>query len=411
MKVGIGTANEKESALSGKKTGETAISRGDIQKPDFVLAFCSGQTDYKEFFAGLQSVVGKQVPIIGGSAIGIITGDCLMYEGYPAAAAVIQSDMLQCRLAVEGDLDKNEKSAGKRLTEKLASKTDDRLLLIFYDSIKRPATENALPVLNTSCSLIEGMEQNLPSDVPIFGAGLMGDYAMGSTRQFCGSCVDSQSVVGLMLSGNFSPYFRIMHGCTPLDGVYHKITKMEGSAIYELDGKPIVEIIDKIYGNREWRHHHPVDLLTIGVNQGEKFMEPEESKYVNRLITGVLPDGKGISIFEEDLVPGSEIQFMLRDTANMIESAERNSAELMKQIYSEGKKALFGMYIDCAGRTAGYSHTETEEAAQVQKVFNRYHVPLLGFYSGVEIAPFLRKSRGLDWTGVLIVLAGPHPER
>jgi len=36
---------------------------------------------------------------------------------------------------------------------------------------------------------------------------------------------------------------------------------------------------------------------------------------------------------------------------------------------------------------------------------NQYETPLLGFYSGVEIAPFLQKSRGLDWTGVLMVLA------
>ena len=32
-------------------------------------------------------------------------------------------------------------------------------------------------------------------------------------------------------------------------------------------------------------------------------------------------------------------------------------------------------------------------------------MPLLGFYSGVEIAPFMGGSRALDWTGVLIVLS------
>jgi len=38
-------------------------------------------------------------------------------------------------------------------------------------------------------------------------------------------------------------------------------------------------------------------------------------------------------------------------------------------------------------------------------VFNRYDTPLFGFYSGVEVAPLLGKSRGLDWTGVLLVFA------
>jgi len=36
---------------------------------------------------------------------------------------------------------------------------------------------------------------------------------------------------------------------------------------------------------------------------------------------------------------------------------------------------------------------------------NRYNTPLFGFYSGVEVAPIFRKSRGLDWTGVLMLLA------
>lgn len=42
---------------------------------------------------------------------------------------------------------------------------------------------------------------------------------------------------------------------------------------------------------------------------------------------------------------------------------------------------------------------------EVQRVMNKYNTPLLGFYSGVEVAPILGKSRGLDWTGVLMVLA------
>ena len=77
----------------------------------------------------------------------------------------------------------------------------------------------------------------------------------------------------------------------------------------------------------------------------------------------------------------------------------------MAQIKRDGKNALFGMYIDCAGRAASYSNTKTEEASEVQKVVNQHNTPLLGFYSGVEVAPLLQKSRGLDWTGVLVVLA------
>ncbi|MFC1528910.1 FIST signal transduction protein [Candidatus Latescibacterota bacterium] len=406
MKVGIGYCNKKDAFTSGREVAENAINNGNIDKPDIVFAFCSGTVDHDNFFGGLQSVVECDVPIIGGSAIGIITNNDLSYEGYPAGAAVVQSDTLQYRIAVAGDLNKGEKLAGKKIAAKLLSNTPGvEFLLLFYDSIKKSATETSPPVLNASSPLIEGIEEKLGTSVPIIGAGLVGDYEFTPTKQFCGSYVDSQSVVGIILNDDFTSYYRIMHGLTPLDGVYHTITRIKGSVIYELDNTPIVEIIDDIYGNQEWHTQHPVQLLALGVNYGKRYGTPDEANYVNRLITGVLLDGEGIGIFEPDFEEGTEIQFMLRDTREMIESAKTNSAQLMKQIEADGRKAVFGLYIDCAGRTASYSNISIEEATEVQNIFNTYNTPLLGFYSGVEIAPLIGKSRGLDWTGVLMVLA------
>ncbi len=405
MKVGIGACNEKDAFSSAKKVAEEAIQKGNIFRPDLLLAFCNSGLDHDEFFRGLQSVAGKKVPIIGGSAIGIITNDYLSYEGYPSGAAAVQLDTIQYRIAAAGNLDKDEKLAGEKLGESLSCEPADKVLLILYDSIKIPATDVMPPVMNASSPLIEGIEETLKSDMPILGAGVIGDYIFSPTKQFCGSYVGSQSVVGTILGGDVKPYFRIMHGCTPLDGIYHKITRIEGPIIYELDGKPIVEVIDELYENQDWRHQRPNNFLTIGVNHGNRFEEPEEANYVNRLITGVLPDGEGIGIFEPDLAPGTEIQFMLRDSLKMIESTKRNSAELMVEIKADGKKPLFGIYIDCAGRAANSSNTPFEEASEVQDIFNQHNTPLLGFYSGVEVAPLLQKSRGLDWTGVLIVLA------
>ena len=405
MRVGSGYCNKKDAFASGRKVAISAIEEGGVDKPTLVLAFCSGQLDHDEFFRGLQSVLGNEAPIIGGSAVGIITNDHLSYEGYPAGALVIQSETLHAGLAVSGELDKNQRLAGQILSEKLYKEPEGSLLFVLYDSIRIPAANNTPPVLNPSTPLLEGIRETLPSDLPIVGAGLVGDYAFGPTRQFCGSYVGSQSLIGVLLKGDFTPYIRIMHGCTPLDGIYHKLTRLEGSILYELDGRSIVDVIDEMYGHRYWHNQNPVSLLTIGINHGGRFETPKESNYVNRLITGVLPDGQGIGLFEPDLEPDTEIQFMLRDTTKMIESARRNTTELMEQIKEDGKRALFGLYIDCAGRTAKESNTTTEEASEVQKIFNRNNTPLFGFYSGVEIAPLLQKTRGLDWTGVLLVFA------
>jgi small ligand-binding sensory domain FIST len=66
--------------------------------------------------------------------------------------------------------------------------------------------------------------------------------------------------------------------------------------------------------------------------------------------------------------------------------------------------ALLGLYIDCAGRASARSGAPVEEADLVVRGLDA-RIPLLGFYSGVEVAPFAdQRSRPLDWTGVLTVL-------
>jgi len=63
----------------------------------------------------------------------------------------------------------------------------------------------------------------------------------------------------------------------------------------------------------------------------------------------------------------------------------------------------YGVNTDCAGRASARSGAATEEAALVMQSLDATF-PLLGFYSGVEIAPFGGYSRALDWTGVLTLL-------
>jgi hypothetical protein len=405
MRVGIGYANEADGMASGRKVAEQAIKEGNIKKPGLVIAFAGGNIDHFEFFNGIKSIVGNDVPVTGGSAIGVITNRELSYEGHPSVAAVLDADTLKIELGVAGDLDKNEKTAGVSLGAKFTERDEGKLLLIFYDSVKKSPTENGPPVINASRPLIGGIEEKLKQNIPILGAGVLEDYGFGCTHQYCGSYVGNQSVVGLMLGGEFTPYYRIMHGCIPKDGIYHRVTKAEGPVIYELDGRPIVKIIDEQYGSSEWRKQNPVNRLTLAINHNEKYGDFIETDFVNRLISGALPDEKGVVLFEPDFREGDDVLFMLRNGAMMIDSVKKNTQELFDELLSRGEKPKFGLYIDCAGRTAAYSETLSEEASEVQRICNKYGVPMLGFYSGVEIAPVQGKSRGLDWTGVLLVLA------
>lgn len=405
MQIGIGYANQADSFESGKKVITEAVKSGEITHPDFVFSFCGGTVDHDDYYRGMRSVLGDDIPILGGSAVGIITNNAFTYEGYFAAAAVIEDRSLNYCVASAGHIDRDELAAGVNMAEKLMTIDREKPLILFYDSLKSPATESSPPIMNASSPIIEGVCKVFDENIQILGAGLLGSFNFDFAHAFCGMFTGKQCMVGTQLNGDFHIHHCIMHGCTPLDGMYHTITKMDGAVIYEIDGKPAVEIIDNLYSHKQWREQLPVQLLSIGVNHGKKFEPPQESHYVNRIITGVLPDDEGVILFEPDLEEGVEIQFMLRDSCEIVQSARRNTAEMLAQIAAAGKKAVFGLYLDCAGRISILSNTDAEEAEEVRNLFNKHKIPFLGFYTGVEIAPLLGISRGLDWTGVLIVFS------
>jgi small ligand-binding sensory domain FIST len=405
-RTGIGYGNQQDAFDLGRGVARSALENAGIERADVLLAFGHGHLDLPRFYDGLRSVVGDSTPIVGGSSLGVITPDALSYRGHPAAAAAIQSERVRFAVSACGGLERDEATASAGMVNGLRFSHDDQALLLLYDSVRVPAGPGHPPVLNSSAPLLAGVQRRLPAGVPVVGAGLVGSYGLETTVQFCGWQAARHHVVGCLLSGCVHAYYTVMHGCIPLDGVYRTITRMQGDVVYELDGRPVVETINELYGGTEWQNERPVVCnLTIGVNHGPRHGPPSEHGYVNRLITGVTPDGTGIGMFEADLCEGQDIQFMVRDNRTMIKSVNDNVGALLDRAQTERRRPVFALYISCAGRTAEYSATEEEEGAVVQRAVAAAKVPLLGFYSGVEIAPMLGRSRGLDWTGVLLILA------
>lgn len=409
MRAGVGFSNAVDATTSARDATITAVRAGRIERPTLVLAFAGGSVDAQAFFRGVQAVVGGGVPILGGSAVGVITNEVISYEGHPAGVAVLELDDVGPRIAAVGDLASDELEAGERLGRQLAG-TDGTVLLTFYDSVKAPATASTPPVMNAAPLLLRGLEQGYPRCPAVVGAGVLGDYAFSPTWQFCGTFAAQQHAVAAVFGPSTAYSVQVMHGCTPMDGVYHTITRIDGNRIDEIDGRPAADLIDEIYGSAEWREQRPVRRLAIGVHDGGKHATLHEEAFVNRLITGVIADSGAIDLFEPDLHAGTGFLFMLRDGAVMVESARNNAQRAVERMIRAGITPRFGLYIDCAGRAAAFSDTLTEEAAEVQSVLNEHGVALLGMYSGVEVAPMLGRSRGLDWTGVLMMLGTPHAE-
>tara|TARA_R110002126_G_scaffold8953_14_gene41183 strand:+ start:1222 stop:2442 length:1221 start_codon:yes stop_codon:yes gene_type:complete len=404
MKVGIGYSNCQDSFTAGQHAAQNALEQAGFKEADLVIAFCSGNTDHQAFYHGLRKVVGQDINVYGGSAIGVITNKHLSYEGFPAAVALIKFQDNYCQMAVAEGLFNSPFAAGEQLAAALPLLPDASLLLLLYDSIKFSGSENVAAVMNPSSPLIRGLELNLAAALPIVGAGLLGDYQFNHTQQFNGKTIDQQSASALVFGGNLSPYIAVMHGCKPLSNRRYTVTGIFGQFLYTLDGKPVVEVIDQAFGCDSWRQSAPVNQLCLGIPADNAGTLVDDNSFSNRLISGVMPNNEGLVLFEPDMHEGMQVQLMRRSPALSRASALTSTDSLLQQIKQDGKQPLFALYMDCAGRVAQFDQSGQEDALIVQQLLTAAGVPLLGFYCGVEIAPQAGRSRGLDWSGVLVVL-------
>jgi small ligand-binding sensory domain FIST len=106
-------------------------------------------------------------------------------------------------------------------------------------------------------------------------------------------------------------------------------------------------------------------------------------------------------MFEPSLTAGTQVQLMRRSIDYDYLAIRVN--QLFERVGD--RHPFFALYIDCAGRASAFCGSDREEAEEVQHALTRRDVPLLGMFSGVEIAKVGGVPRGLDWTGVLCVFS------
>lgn len=400
MRVGVGYCDTPDSTAAGRQAVAEAIKQAGRSDPcDMVLLFATARHDAQALRKTIAALVGPSVPIIGGGAVGAISNTAFGYAGDQVILALFWLDDVQCRLFAESDIHNGETEAGRRLGKQLAEAgiTEDAPLLLFYDAIDR--TKGDLRLV-TATGLLAGMEDAVGFLPRIAGAGFQGNYVNTPYPQWTGNGISAHNALALTFSDNIQMDGVIMHGCRPATG-YYTVTKTDGQTILEINNRPALSFINNILGHAVPQEAYPFFLI-LGVNRGNKWDEFDEARYASRLCLGIAPERNGIIMFEPDMVPGTEFQIMYRSLELGYMAPKMD--ELFER--TRNRKPVFALYINCAGRAAGYAGIDLEDALVVQKTLGN-RAPLLGIYSGVEIAPVEGKPRGLDWTGVFCLFSVP----
>ena len=397
MKVGIGYSDNPESNVAGAQAVKTAVAQaGRDDACDMVLLFSTAQHDQKIMRQAIAAVIGDSVPVYGGCAAGIITNEYFGYAGDQIVAACIWLDDVSCEVLMEEGMNKGEEETGRRLGRRLAESGVNPAspVMLLYDTFDFTDGFRML----TATKLLEGIEKGLGFFPDLAGMGMMGSHTPAPTKQWLGKDIGEHNAIALAFAGNIQMDSVIMHGCYPATG-YYTVTKAVGQVILEINGKPAIQFIDELLDSAVAPEQYPF-FLTFGINHGERWGEYDEDYYASRLCLAVDRDSGGIVMFEPDMVEGTEFQLMFR-TLNPDYVKPK-----IEKVFDEldGREPVFAVYINCAGRCAGYAGNDVEDAPAVQSAVAE-RVPVLGLYTGVEIASIGGRPRGLDWTGVFCLFS------
>ena len=322
------------------------------------------------------------------------------YSGLEIGILAIASAALCPKLHLTRGLLAGEIQAGEELGRAVAEQAEEgAVVLLLFDSVASLSPRR----LHYASAIVEGFNAGLGgTTISLVGGGLLTDINIQDGWIFDGTGVCKHAAAALVFPPEIKAETVILHGCRPVSS-FMEITRIEGAVVFELDGEPALGVLERMLGLRIGSSDGgDLSLIaTLGEKYGDPFADYDENAYVNRLILMADRAQGSITLFEPDFKVGTKVQIMARDNALMLESVRHGTKSVLSK--TRGKHSLFGLYIDCAGRASGRSGAAQEEAGLMMENFDPA-LPLLGFYSGVEIAPIQGYSRPLDWTGVLTVV-------
>ena len=389
IRAGAGQSNHPSTEQAVTEAASRALAQSGLARADAALVFFTADhaSQPQELVTALNRVV-KTDCIVGSSAAGVLTGEGEIEGSHGVAVLVFASDQLTGRPFVLGPLRDNEDNLGGSIGGFLAkSGAPGSLMVLFPDSY------TGQPQV-----LLQSL-QNKAGFHPVVGAGSSESSGGGATFQLCGDKVTSNSLAGVYLSGDFQTEIDVTQGCQPITQPM-RITKAEKNLIYEIDGRPALEVFARqLKGPLADDLRRALMYLFVGLPADPLENSVAPGKYVVRNIVGLDPE-KGIVGVADSVREGQAMIFAFRD-------AERAREDLNQMLQRQKeklgvKKPAFGCYFNCCARGSSLYGIPGIDSAYIRQTLGDF--PLIGMFGGYELAPLGNANRLFAYTGVLALI-------
>jgi len=186
-------------------------------------------------------------------------------------------------------------------------------------------------------------------------------------------------------------------------GGKREVTRSKGNVIYEIDGKPAVEVLKEylpehaLIEDRDWMHYAVSLALCF---KAPSYMKDEE--YVVLGVPGVRMADGSITV-QMEVPEGTSLWFSSRDKEKISTRFDRMARHIKEQLGDEKPKLV--LQFECA--TRGKLLFREQEKQKILRHFRRSvdpDVPWAGFYTIGEIGPVEEHNDRHLYTSVVLAI-------
>ena len=226
-------------------------------------------------------------------------------------------------------------------------------------------------------ALIDGIRETVGNDVILTG-GLAGDAGrFKQTFTLLNGEVADNKIVGFGIYGDTIEVTYGSLGGWDSFGPIRRVTKSKANVLFELDGKPALEIYKKYLGDKA------KDLPASGLLFPFALLKNnQDNSGIIRTILAVSEEDQSVT-FAGD-IPINGLVRLMHTTNDGLVGGAKGAAELAVKENGQDQKGL-GILVSCVGRKLVLGGDVDEELDAVRDAFGE--ATMTGFYSYGEICP------------------------
>ncbi|MDD7913956.1 FIST signal transduction protein [Polaribacter ponticola] len=300
-----------------------------------------------------------------GSTSGDITSESVDDESITITAVEFEKSNFIIKTANVLNTDVNSYETGKKIIEQLP-----------IEGLKYVFVLSEGSFINGS-QLTKGMNAATEDNLVITGA-LCGDAArFEKTVSSYNENPKEGELVAIGLYGEtLEVTFGTNGGWTPF-GPERVVTKSENNILYELDGKPALDLYKRYLGEKS------NELPSAALLYPLKVKSSDERKSIVRTILNI-DEEENSMILAGDILKESKVQLMMTNVDSIVNAAEVGAIQALDL---RDKKPELAILVSCIGRKLVLDQRVEEEIEEVMEVVGE-GTTICGFYSYGEIAPF-----------------------